>query len=175
MLHDIYEDISGLIPDSQLKTYIVEQRISCWKIKDSCSNFIEKVGRLFDSSNKDGNAVNVRKFTTEKVNIKKGDLAKSRMSSDLLQKHIDSANVLIDQIKSKLSLLFDSKNCVKYWKLNELKFLDEKLDTMNEKLKEIQKHRSIILATTGNIQSRLSNQSDIVAEKERSLKKRRKI
>ena len=97
------------------------------------------------------------------------------MSSDLLQKHIDSANVLIDQIKSKLSLLFDSKNCVKYWKLNELKFLDEKLDTMNEKLKEIQKHRSIILATTGNIQSRLSNQSDIVAEKERSLKKRRKI
>ena len=175
MLRDIYEDISGLISDSQLKTYIVEQRISRWKIKDSCSNFIGKVDRCFDSSNKDGNAVNVRKFSTEKVNIKKGDLAKSRMSSDLLQKHIDSANVLIDQIKSKLSLLFDSKNCVKYWKLNELKFLDEKLDTMNEKLKEIQKHRSIILATTGNIQSRLSNQSDIVAEKERSLKKRRKI
>ena len=59
MLHDIYEDISGLISDSQLKTYIVEQRISSRKIKGSCSNFIEKVDRLFDSSNKGGNAVNV--------------------------------------------------------------------------------------------------------------------
>ena len=95
------------------------------------------------------------------------------MSSDLLQKHIDSANVLIDQIKSKRSLLFDSKNCVKHWKSNELKFFDEKLDTMNEKLKEIQKYQSIILANIGNIQSRLSNQSEIVAEKERSLKRKK--
>ena len=47
VLCDIYEGISGLISDSQLKTYILEQRISSWKIKDSCSNFIEKVGQTF--------------------------------------------------------------------------------------------------------------------------------
>ena len=47
MLRDIYEGISGLISDSQLKTCILEQRISSWKMKDSCSNFIEKVGQTF--------------------------------------------------------------------------------------------------------------------------------
>ena len=47
VLRDIYEGISGLISDSQLKTCILEQRISSWKIKDSCSNFIEKVGQTF--------------------------------------------------------------------------------------------------------------------------------
>ena len=44
---------------------------------------------------------------------------------------------------------------------------------MNEKLKEIQKYQSIILANIGNIQSRLSNQSEIVLEKERSLKRKK--
>ena len=83
----MHEDIASLICDSLLKTYIVEQKISRWKIKDSCSNFIEKVDRLFEHSNKHGNAVNV-------VNIKKGDLGKSEMSSDLLEKHIALANVL---------------------------------------------------------------------------------
>ena len=83
----MYEDIASLICDSLLKTYIVERKISRWKIKDSCSNFIEKVDSLFDFSNKHGNAINA-------VNIKKSDLEKSGMSSDLLQKHIASANVL---------------------------------------------------------------------------------
>ena len=83
----MYEDIASLICDYLLKTHIVERKISRWKIKDSCSNFIEKVDSLFGSSNKHGNAVNA-------VNIKKSDLGKSRMSSDLLQKHIVSANVL---------------------------------------------------------------------------------
>ena len=83
----MHEDIASLICDSLLKTYIVERKISRWKTKDSCSNFIEKVDRLFEYSNKHGNAVNA-------VNIKKGDLGKSRMSSDLLQKHIALANVL---------------------------------------------------------------------------------
>ena len=44
---------------------------------------------------------------------------------------------------------------------------------MNEKLKEIQKYQSIILANIDNIQSRLSNQSEIVLEKERSLKRKK--
>ena len=44
---------------------------------------------------------------------------------------------------------------------------------MNEKLKEIQKYQSIILANIGNIQSRLSNQSEIVLEKERTLKRKK--
>ena len=44
---------------------------------------------------------------------------------------------------------------------------------MNEKLKEIQKYQNIILANIGNIQSRLSNQSQIVLEKERSLKRKK--
>ena len=44
---------------------------------------------------------------------------------------------------------------------------------MKEKLKEIQKYQSIILGNIGNIQSRLSNQSEIVLEKERSLKRKK--
>ena len=38
-----------------------------------------------------------------------GDLAKSRMSSELFQNHINLANVLVNHIKSKRSLLFAIK------------------------------------------------------------------
>lgn len=44
---------------------------------------------------------------------------------------------------------------------------------MNEKLKGIQKYQNIILANIANIQCRLSNQSEIIPDKKRNLKRRK--
>lgn len=44
---------------------------------------------------------------------------------------------------------------------------------MNEKLKGIQKYQNIILANIANIQCRLSNQSEIIPDKKRKLKRRK--
>ena len=68
---ELYEAIYDLIPYLQFKSYLLGQRITRSKIKDSVSNIISKVDKVLDPNNKDGN---VTKYSSGLTNISVRDI-----------------------------------------------------------------------------------------------------
>ena len=58
-----YGAIYDLIPYLQFYSYVLCQRVTRSKIKDSVSNIISKVDKVLDPNSKDGNAINVTRYS----------------------------------------------------------------------------------------------------------------
>ena len=106
---ELYEAIYDLIPYLQFKSYLLGQRITRSKTKDSVSNIISSVRDVYCVEN---TKLNVEEFLQELSDVKK-------------------------IIEASRSSLFIEKMNVKPWKVNGLVFYDKQLEVIEERVKEL--------------------------------------
>jgi hypothetical protein len=146
VLCELYEAVFDLnIAPLQFKNYVIEQRVSRWKIQKTIDLLKNSFENIFSDESKDGNAKNVRKFASEMTSFKTGDKAKALTAQDIIEKLLAKVNDVSCTISEKRSMLFNTANEVKPWKANELKFYDNKLDGLKSmKVKLEESHTTII-------------------------------
>ena len=66
---ELYQAIYGVMLCLQFKSYVLGQRVTRSKIKDSAPNIILKVDKMLDPNNKDSNAINLTKCSSALTNI----------------------------------------------------------------------------------------------------------
>ena len=134
---ELYEAICGLIPYLQFKSYLLGQRATRSKIKDSISNIISKVDKVLDPNKKDGNASNVAKYSSRLANISVCDVYCVENTNLKVDKCLQELSDIKEVIEAVRSSLFNEKMSVKSWKVNELVFYDKQLEVVEERVKEL--------------------------------------
>ena len=82
VLTKLYEAVFSFLAPLQFKNYVLEQRITRWKIKEDCRLLEENIEKLFNKESKDGNAINVQRFMSDLVHFKTGDKARTPKQRD---------------------------------------------------------------------------------------------
>ena len=118
VLCELYEAVFDLISPLQFKSYVIEQRVSRWKIQKTLDWLKNRLENVFSPESKDGNAKNVQKFLSEMTSFKTGDKAKALTAQGIMENLLAKANDISCTISEKRLLLFNKANEVKAWKAN---------------------------------------------------------
>jgi hypothetical protein len=172
VLCELYEAVFDLnIAPLQFKNYVIEQRVSRWKIQKTIDLLKNSFENIFSDESKDGNAKNVRKFASEMTSFKTGDKAKALTAQDIIEKLLAKVNDVSCTISEKRSMLFNKANEVKPWKANELKFYDNKLDGLKSMKVKLEESHTTIITNCNLLSRKISSKND--AEKECKRKRKR--
>ena len=106
---ELYEAIYDLIPYLQFKSYLLGQRITRSKINDSVSNIISKVDKVLDPNNKDGNAINVTKYSSGLTNISVRDIYCVENTKLKVEEFLHELSDVKKIIEASRSSLFNEK------------------------------------------------------------------
>ena len=100
------------------------ERVTRSKIKDSVSNIISKVDIVLDPNNKDGNAINVAKYSSRLTNIRVRDVRCVENTKLKVEKFLQELSDIKEISEASRSSVFNEEMSVKSWKINELVFYD---------------------------------------------------
>lgn len=114
----------------QFKNYVLEQRITRWRIDEGCKLFEGSVQNLFNKEGKDGNAIYVQRFMSKLAHFKTGDKARSLSALGVIEKSLLKEAEINQRFSEKRALLFNKVNDVKAWKAIKLNFYDQRLDQL---------------------------------------------
>ena len=134
---ELYEAIYDMIPYLQFKSYVLGQRVTRSKIKDRVSNIILKVDKMLDPNNKDGNAINVTKYSSALTSISVRDVHCIENTKLKVEKFLQELSDVKEIIEASRSSLFNEKMNVKSWKANELVFHEKQIEVIEEKVTEL--------------------------------------
>ncbi len=166
-LEELYNSSYDLMAPIQFKEYVISQRTVRWKITKDCEKQRKRVMSIIDPDSKDGNAINVVRFSNTLSNFKPGDKSKAESSQKLIEKLESECQVILKYVMELRSKLFDSDNNVKLWKANELQFLDAKKSSLESLLKIVHSTHSGIIGNVNLLKRKIDNGSDQNAEAKR--------
>ena len=132
-----------LVSLEQFRQYYLSQRILRWKLQCKVNTILTNVQKFSDKECKDGNVMNIVKYTTNDIkSFQAGDVKHIENTLEYVN-HIKlkSLTKCKDFLKSYRSGLFNHDHDIKFlWKTNELNFYDnalEKLQSQSTRLKKL--------------------------------------
>ncbi len=171
VLTSLFETTYHLVAPIQFTSYVIEQRITRWKIETAVRRLENKTENMFDKNSKDGNAMNVQTFSAESFNIRIGDKSKAESAKCIVDGMVVEMNSLIDDIIKLRSSLFNKQNEVKVWKNNELKYYDDMITQVKKLLVLLEKCQSSIISNINLLKRRIPCAADSSKEIQRKRKR----
>ena len=92
---------------------------------------------MLDPNNKDGNAINVTKYSSGLTNIGVRDVYCVENTKLKVEEFLQELSDVKKIIQASRSSLFNEKMNVKPWNINELVFYDRQLEVIEERVKEL--------------------------------------
>ena len=159
----------------QFKEYVVSQRVMRWKTTRELEDLLHKINNILDPGSKDGNAINVARFSKPQLSqMTAGDRAKAERSHSLLEGLITQTSNKLAQLKENRSKLFDKEYNVRQWRANELRFVDSKLKSAKEWLKRLQQTSTTNLANVNLLKRKVATETDAASEAKRKRRSQKK-
>lgn len=113
-LKELYKSSYDLMAPLQFKQYSISQRFLWWKINKDCEKQKKKITSILDSESKDGNPINVVRYSSSHLgSIKPGDKSKAESCQKLIAKLINETEGMLKYVADLRSKFFDLKNNVK--------------------------------------------------------------
>ena len=167
VLTKLYEAVFSFLAPLQFKNYVLEQRITRWKIKEDC----RLLENLFNKESKDGNAINVQRFMSELVHFKTGDKARALSAQGIIEKFLSREAEINQRVTEKRALLFTKVNDVKVWKANELNFYDQRLGQLKSLRMRLEMCQTQLITNINMLSRRLSESADLREDSKRKRKR----
>ena len=175
VLTELYDSSFELMAPIQFKKYVVPQRVMRWKTTREVEDLLHKISNILDPGSKDGNAINVVRFSKPQLSqMTAGDRAKAERSHSLLEGLITQTSRKLAQLKENRSKLFDKEHNVQQWRANELRFVDSKLKSAEEWLKRLQQTSTTILTNVNLLKRKVATETDAASEAKRKRRSQKK-
>ena len=146
-----------------------------WKTTREVEDLLHKISNILDPGSKDGNAINVVRFSKPQLSqMTAGDRAKAERSHSLLEGFITQTSNKLAQLKEYRSKLFDKKHNVRQWRANELRFVNSKLKSAEKWLKTLQQTSTTILTNVNLLKRKVATETDAASEAKRKRRSQKK-
>ena len=121
VVREVYEACVGKITSLTLLTYARSQREERWQLQSQMNDLTEMREKL--RSSKDGNWINARKFTDEKVSLSYKTISMAKKTVAFLDGHIGKHQAFLADLGQRKSTLQQKTN-MRAHTLNGIKFLE---------------------------------------------------
>ena len=176
LLHELIQAMYLLVSPEQFRQYYLSQRILRWKLQCKLNTILTNVQKFSDKECKDGNVMNIVKYTTSDIkSFQAGDVKRIENTLEYVNHFkLKSLTKCKDSLKSYRSGLFNHDHDIKFlWTANELNFYDSALEKLTEPEHQIEKIVSELLTVLTELK-RVHFQIDITEKEEKRAIKRKR-
>ena len=174
VLTQLYCEIYTAISPLQFKEYVSAQQIHRWRQVSKRKDHERTFNDLNSSDSKNGNSINVNKYSKDNVNFTSCDVSRAENTKEHLTTVLEKFEAHRENLLALRAQLFNANSILKkIWKANELKFYDKEISCYANMIKIMSEKLDEVTATSVLLRRRFFFK-DVDEAKERLSKKRKK-